>query len=87
MTDPVSPADQLEHVLREGPRLDESGTGTGLPIAYGLGNRQKRAAGGNAAMRQPDRIICPDTIRFRTGLSRSTIYRKIVEARSPPRSR
>lgn len=30
-------------------------------------------------MRQPDRIIRMDTDRDRTGLSRSTIYRKIAE--------
>lgn len=30
-------------------------------------------------MRQPDRIIRFETVRARTGLSRSTIYRKIKE--------
>jgi prophage regulatory protein len=39
--------------------------------------------GGNAAMRQPDRIIRFDTVRARTGLSRSTIYRKIAEGTFP----
>ncbi|RAI37032.1 helix-turn-helix transcriptional regulator [Rhodoplanes serenus] len=35
-------------------------------------------------MRQPDRIIRMDTVRHRTGLSRSTIYRKIAEGTFPP---
>lgn len=34
-------------------------------------------------MRQPDRIIRFDTVRDRTGLSRSTIYRKIAEGTFP----
>ena len=34
-------------------------------------------------MRQPDRIIRMDTVRDRTGLSRSTIYRKIAEGTFP----
>ena len=34
-------------------------------------------------MRQPDRIIRFNTIRARTGLSRSTIYRKIAEGTFP----
>jgi len=34
-------------------------------------------------MRQPDRIIRFDTVRARTGLSRSTIYRKIKEGTFP----
>ena len=34
-------------------------------------------------MRQPDRIIRLDTVRDRTGLSRSTIYRKIAEGTFP----
>ena len=34
-------------------------------------------------MRQPDRIIRFDTVRARTGLSRSTIYRKIAEGTVP----
>ena len=34
-------------------------------------------------MRQPDRIIRFDTVRTRTGLSRSTIYRKIAEGTFP----
>ena len=35
-------------------------------------------------MRQPDRIIRMNTVRDRTGLSRSTIYRKIAEGTFPP---
>lgn len=38
-------------------------------------------------MRQPDRIIRMDTVRDRTGLSRSTIYRKIAEGTFPPQLR
>ncbi len=38
-------------------------------------------------MRQPDRIIRMDTVRDRTGLSRSTIYRKIAEGTFPPQIR
>lgn len=34
-------------------------------------------------MRQPDHIIRMDTVRDRTGLSRSTIYRKIAEGTFP----
>ena len=34
-------------------------------------------------MRQPDRIIRFNTVRARTGLSRSTIYRKIAEGTFP----
>ncbi len=34
-------------------------------------------------MRQPDRIIRMNTVRARTGLSRSTIYRKIAEGTFP----
>ncbi|MGH2341328.1 helix-turn-helix transcriptional regulator [Segnochrobactraceae bacterium EtOH-i3] len=34
-------------------------------------------------MRRPDRIVRLDTVRDRTGLSRSTIYRKIAEGTFP----
>ena len=34
-------------------------------------------------MREPDRIIRLRTVLFRTGLSRSTIYRKIAEGTFP----
>jgi prophage regulatory protein len=46
-------------------------------------NRQKLPAGGSAAMREPDRIIRLKTVLARTGLSRSTIYRKIAEGTFP----
>ncbi|QEN84762.1 AlpA family phage regulatory protein [Labrys sp. KNU-23] len=36
-------------------------------------------------MREPDRIIRMKTVLSRTGLSRSTIYRKIAEGTFPPR--
>ena len=35
-------------------------------------------------MREPERIIRLRTVLFRTGLSRSTIYRKIAEGTFPP---
>jgi prophage regulatory protein len=35
-------------------------------------------------MPEPDRIIRLKTVLFRTGLSRSTIYRKIAEGTFPP---
>ena len=35
-------------------------------------------------MREPDRIVRLKTVLARTGLSRSTIYRKIVEGTFPP---
>jgi prophage regulatory protein len=38
-------------------------------------------------MRQPDRIIRLNTVLDRTGLSRSTIYRKIAEGTFPPQIR
>lgn len=34
-------------------------------------------------MREPDRIVRLNTVRFRTGLSRSTIYRKIRKGTFP----
>jgi len=49
----------------------------------GLSSRQKQPAGGRAAMREPDRIIRLKTVLSRTGLSRSTIYRKIAEGTFP----
>lgn len=36
-------------------------------------------------MPEPDRIIRLNTVRARTGLSKSTIYRKIAEGTFPPR--
>ena len=38
-------------------------------------------------MREPDRIIRLKTVLARTGLSRSTIYRKIADGTFPPKSR
>lgn len=38
-------------------------------------------------MRQPDRIIRLNTVLARTGLSRSTIYRKIAEGTFPAQLR
>ncbi|HCW0510195.1 MAG: AlpA family phage regulatory protein [Xanthobacteraceae bacterium] len=38
-------------------------------------------------MREPDRIIRLKTVLARTGLSRSTIYRKIGEGTFPPQIR
>lgn len=38
-------------------------------------------------MPEPDRIIRLNTVRFRTGLSRSTIYRKIREGTFPAQIR
>jgi prophage regulatory protein len=49
----------------------------------GLSSRQKQPAGGGAAMREPDRIVRLKTVLARTGLSRSTIYRKIAEGTFP----
>jgi prophage regulatory protein len=53
------------------------------PVLFGLRSRQKQPAGGSAAMREPDRIIRLKTVLARTGLSRSTIYRKIAEGTFP----
>nr|WP_295469991.1 AlpA family phage regulatory protein [Mesorhizobium sp.] len=38
-------------------------------------------------MRQPDRIVRLNTVLARTGLSRSTIYRKIAEGTFPAQLR
>src|SRR5260370_40702000 len=54
-----------------------------MPALSGLRSRQKQPAGGRAAMREPDRIIRLKTVLSRTGLSRSTIYRKIAEGTFP----
>jgi prophage regulatory protein len=54
-----------------------------MPTLSGLSDRQKQPAGGRAAMREPDRIIRLRTVLSRTGLSRSTIYRKIAEGTFP----
>ena len=36
-------------------------------------------------MREPDRIIRMKTVQARTGLSRSTIYRKMADGTFPPK--
>jgi prophage regulatory protein len=54
-----------------------------MPALSGLSSRQTQLAGGRAAMREPDRIIRLKTVLARTGLSRSTIYRKIAEGTFP----
>jgi prophage regulatory protein len=56
-----------------------------MPALSCLSSRQKQPTGGNAAMREPDRIVRLKTVLARTGLSRSTIYRKITEGTFPPR--
>src|SRR5260370_38662350 len=54
-----------------------------MPALSGLRSRQKQPAGGRAAMPEPARIIRLRTALSRTGLSRSTIYRKIAEGTFP----
>jgi prophage regulatory protein len=54
---------------------------TDLPVW--ISSSQKQRAGGSAAMREPDRIIRLKTVLARTGLSRSTIYRKVAEGTFP----
>jgi prophage regulatory protein len=46
-------------------------------------NGQQQPAEGRADMREPDRIIRLRTVLTRTGLSRSTLYRKIAEGTFP----
>jgi len=46
-------------------------------------NGQQQPEEGRAAMREPDRIIRLRTVLTRTGLSRSTLYRKIAEGTFP----
>lgn len=48
---------------------------------------QEQSAGCSVSMPEPDRIIRLKTVLFRTGLSRSTIYRKIAEGTFPPQIR
>jgi prophage regulatory protein len=45
--------------------------------------QSEQPAGGSATMLQPNRIIRLKTVLSRTGLSRSTIYRKIAEGTFP----
>jgi prophage regulatory protein len=69
------------------PHYDESNTPLAhlqLLVLSGFSSRQKQPAGGSAAMREPERIIRLRTVLSRTGLSRSTIYRKIAEGTFPP---
>jgi prophage regulatory protein len=54
-----------------------------MTVLSGRSSRQKQPAGGRAAMREPDRIIRLKTVLDRTGLSRSTIFRKIAEGTFP----
>jgi prophage regulatory protein len=49
----------------------------------GLNSRLNQPQGGSEAMREPDRIVRLKTVLARTGLSRSTIYRKIAEGTFP----
>ena len=44
---------------------------------------QQQSARSSVSMREPDRIIRLKTVLSRTGLSRSTIYRKIAESTFP----
>ena len=53
-------------------------------VSAAVRNSQQEAA---PAMREPDRIIRLKTVLSRTGLSRSTIYRKIAEGTFPPQIR
>jgi prophage regulatory protein len=72
------------------PRYDESNDTLAClhPLVLsGLRSRQKQPAGGSAAVREPERIIRLRTVLSRTGLSRSTIYRKIAEGTFPPQIR
>jgi len=46
---------------------------------------QKQSVGSSVSMPEPDRIIRLKTVLARTGLSRSTIYRKIAEGTFPAR--
>jgi prophage regulatory protein len=48
-----------------------------------ISSSQEQPTRGRAAMREPDRIIRLNTVLSRTGLSRSTIYRKIAEGTFP----
>jgi prophage regulatory protein len=50
----------------------------------GHSNRQQQPARGSVTMLASDRIVRLKTILARTGLSRSTIYRKIAEGTFPP---
>lgn len=49
--------------------------------------RHRHSICGTETMPEPDRIIRLKTVLDRTGLSRSTIYRKIAEGTFPPQLR
>lgn len=49
--------------------------------------RHQHSIRGTETMPDPDRIIRLKTVLDRTGLSRSTIYRKIAEGTFPPQLR
>lgn len=57
-----------------------------LPILK-LRGAQQSSADGVAPLHAPDRIIRLQTVLARTGLSRSTLYRKIAEGTFPPQVR
>src|SRR5690606_25965844 len=57
-----------------------------LPIIQPRGTQQP-SADGVAPLHAPDRIIRLQTVLTRTGLSRSTLYRKIAEGTFPPQVR
>jgi prophage regulatory protein len=58
-----------------------------LLAVFGLGTAQRSSAERRQAMPEPDRIIRLKTVLARTGLSRSTIYRKIAEGTFPAQIR
>jgi prophage regulatory protein len=64
-------------------RVEKSSCAPLNAFLSGLSSSQKQPAGGSAAMREPDRIIRLRTVLARSGLSRSTIYRKIAEGTFP----
>lgn len=57
-----------------------------LPILKPRGTQQP-SADGVGPLHAPDRIIRLQTVLARTGLSRSTLYRKIAEGTFPPQVR
>jgi predicted DNA-binding transcriptional regulator AlpA len=69
---------------RETPERERSGTAAARRETEAPeGSWRKQPARGRAAMRELDRIIRFKTVLARTGLSRSTIYRKIAEGTFP----
>jgi prophage regulatory protein len=65
-------------------RREKRACATVAPCSVWINSSQTKPAGHSAAMREPDRIIRLKAVLSRTGLSRSTIYRKIVEGTFPP---